>query len=398
MKFFIRTLGCKMNLVDSARVAHALRDAGHEQVDDMKSADLVLVNSCTVTAESDRKSSRAARGAVREGKRVVVMGCGPRVDRAQWQRLLPKADIMSSEADLVRVLGIEPHIVELPAIPRSRLPVPIQHGCDNTCAYCITRFARGPHRSVPAETVVDHVARAVALGMKEVVLTGINLAAWGCNDTRRPEEARLASLLRALLDRTTIQRIRLSSLGPEYLNADFFDLFSNPRICDHLHLSVQSGSPDVLARMKRGHGVGEVRQAAQQARALRPDVALTADFIVGLPGESDEDFRLTLALVREVRFAQLHVFPFSPREGTEAATMPEQLSPEVKKMRSRELRSLGRDLRSQFLAAQEGKRSLALIEGDGTALTSNYIRLRATGEKGNLVSLPITAEAIVERR
>lgn len=397
MKFYIRTLGCKMNLLDSARVAAALRREGHEQVDCEDHADLVLVNSCTVTAESDKKSRQAARGAERNGKQVVVLGCGPRVDPGRWQALLPHAQVVADEAGLSLVLGVDPEPGDLVLAPRSRLPLPIQYGCDNTCAYCITRVARGPHRSEPLEVVVERVRQAASLGMNEVVLTGINLAAWGCSDTKRPGESRLATLLEALLRDTPIPRIRLSSLGPEYLVDAFFEAFADPRICDHLHLSVQSGSPSVLARMQRGHGVQEVRRAAERARSVRPDVALTADFIVGLPGETVSDFEQTTALVRELRFAQLHVFPFSPREGTPAATMPGQVGAAEKKRRSAALREIGASLWTSFLRSQQGKRSLALVEGDGTGLTSNYIRMRTAGARGQLVPVVVALEDVVGR-
>lgn len=397
MKFFVRTLGCKMNLIDSARVAEALRSAGHEQVDSECDADVVLVNSCTVTAESDRKSRRAAHAATRDGKRVIVMGCGPRVDRERWRRHLPQADLLASEADLKTALGVEPDTTGLASFPRTRLPIPIQHGCDNTCAYCITRFARGPHRSEPLDAVIHGVEEAIALGMQEVVLTGINLAAWGCASTRNPHETRLPELIRALFRETSIPRIRLSSLGPEYLHDAFFDVFRDDRVCDHLHLSVQSGSPSVLRRMQRGHGVEEVLRAVERARQARENVAVTADFIVGLPGETEEDFALTMELVQRVGFAQLHVFPFSPREGTAAFAMPDQVSPEDKKRRSALLRTLGRRTRSTFLASQFGRTARAIVQGDGTGLTSNYLRLRVAGRVGTLVDVLIREQDLVER-
>ena len=398
VKFYIRTLGCKMNLLDSARVATALARAGHEQVAREDQADLVLVNSCTVTAESDKKSRQAARSAERNGKKVVVIGCGPRVDPGRWQALLPQARVVPSDDELSCLLGIDTEQVDFVAAPRSRLPLPIQYGCDNVCAYCITRVARGPHRSEPLDVVVRHVQQAASLGINEVVLTGINLAAWGCSNTRRPGESRFAALLKTLVQDTSMARIRLSSLGPEYLDDAFFEALGEPRICDHLHLSVQSGSPSVLARMQRGYDVDRVRWAAQQARRVRPDVALTADFIVGLPGESEDDFEQTMALVRELSFAQLHVFPFSPRDGTAAATMRGQVGVEEKKRRAAALRALGRSLWGDFLHSQQGKRSLGLVDGDGSALTSNYIRMRSKGRRGELVPVVVGLEDVVGRR
>jgi threonylcarbamoyladenosine tRNA methylthiotransferase MtaB len=278
---------------------------------------------------------------------------------------------------------------------RTRLPVAVQTGCDDVCAFCITRVARGPHRSLPAAEVVRRVAEAEANGVREVVLTGVNLAAWGCEDTRRPEGSRLADLLGRLLQETGVPRIRLSSLGPQYLHGRFFEVLSDPRVCDHLHLSVQSGSPAVLARMGRGHGVEEVLGAADAARRVRPDVALTADFITGFPGESDREHRETLGLIETVRFARLHVFPYSAREGTPAAALPGQVPPQVRKDRARALRRLGERLRAEFERSQLGRRVTVLAETDGTGLTTNYVRLRVPGvAAGEPAHVEVTPESL----
>ena len=394
MKFFIRTFGCKMNLLDSARVAAALCDAGHEQVASEVEADVVLVNSCTVTAESDRKSRRAAHAAQRDGKRVAVLGCGPRVDLKAWKRAVAGGEVYGSEQELCGSFGATEggRYVH----HRTRLPVAIQHGCDNECAYCITRVARGPHRSVPQEEVLRAVRQVAASGGHEVVLTGVNLAAWGCSLTTRPSESRLALLLRSILRDTPVGRVRLSSLGPEFLDHRFFEVFADERMCDHLHLSVQSGSLSVLRKMGRGHGVVEVELAASRAREARPDVALTADFIVGFPGESEDDFCQTLQLAERVGFAQLHVFPFSPREGTLAYGLPDPVPAGEKKQRAARLTALGRTLREQFLRSQDGRRVQALVLRDGTAITSNYVRLRgARGERGSLVDVVIDVRHVV---
>ncbi len=396
MKFFIRTFGCKMNLLDSARVAAALCDAGHEQVASEVQADVVLVNSCTVTAESDRKSRRAAHAAQRDGKSVCVLGCGPRVDLEAWKRAVAGVEVYASEKALCGRFGAAEGARCVHH--RTRLPVAIQHGCDNTCVYCITRVARGPHRSVPQEEVLRAVREVAVGGGYEVVLTGINLAAWGCSLTTRPSESGLALLLKSILRETSIGRVRLSSLGPQYLDRRFFEVFADERVCDHLHLSVQSGSLSVLRQMARGHGVVEVEQSAYWAREARPDVALTADFIVGFPGEGEDDFRQTLQLAERVGFAQLHVFPFSPREGTLAFGLPDQVPDGEKKQRAARLSAVGRALREQFLRSQHGRRVQALVLRDGTAITSNYLRLRgARGERGRLVDVVIDVRDVVGR-
>lgn len=398
MRFFIRTLGCKLNQLDSARLAGALARAGHEPAGSEDDADWVLVNTCTVTGESDRKSRQVAHGVVRAERRLAVLGCSARVETERWRSTLPGALVFTDEAELLAHFGADGDGVPFPLTSRTRLPVAVQTGCDDVCAFCITRIARGPHRSLPATDVVRQVAEAEGNGVREVVLTGVNLGAWGCEDTRRPEGSRLPALLERLLHETGVPRIRLSSLGPQYLKGAFFAVLSDPRICDHLHLSVQSGSPAVLGRMGRGHGVAEVLRAADAARRVRPDVALTADFITGFPGETDEEHDETLRLVETVRFARLHVFPYSAREGTRAAALPDQVPPDVRKERARELRQLGERLRAEFVRSHLGCRVTVLAETDGTGLTSNYIRLRVPGvAEGELAHVEVTPETVADR-
>ncbi len=378
MKFFIRTLGCKVNWLDSARISAALQSAGHIAADDEAEADTVLVNSCTVTAEADRKSRQTASGALKQAKQVAVMGCGPRAAQeqgAQWQA--GESQVFADEEALLRHFGVDTDTLFYPLrTSRTRLPVAIQSGCDNQCAFCITRIARGRHRSLPAEAIVEHVRQAVELGVKEVVLTGINLAAWGCSDSNRAAESRLPELLRRLLKETEIPRIRLSSLGPEFLHPEFFEVYADERICDHLHLSIQSGSPAILMAMQRGHGLEAIHRIVQQARAVRPDSAFTTDLIVGFPGEGEAEFEETLTMVRAIGFAALHVFPFSPREGTPAARLPGQLETAEKKRRAAILRQLGEEQRRAFIASQLGKPHQVLVEKGGWGQTGNYIRVK----------------------
>jgi len=397
VRFYIRTLGCKLNQLDSAELAAALARAGHQPVGSEGEADWVLVNTCTVTGESDRKSRQAAYGGLRQGRDVAVFGCSVRVQPARWRALAPGAMLCEDLDALLACFNAAP-TTGFPLTGRTRIPVAVQTGCDDLCAFCLTRVARGPHRSLPTEQVLTKVREAEARGIREVVLTGVNTAAWGCDHTRRPEGARLAELLGRLLQETQIARIRLSSLGPQYLHGAFFDVFADLRVCDHLHLSVQSGSPSVLQRMARGHRVEEIVRAAEAARRARPDVALTADLIAGFPGETDAEHGETLAVVEALGVARLHVFPFSAREGTPAAAFPGQVPPEAKRERARELRTVGERLRAAFLDAQHGKSGAVLAERDGTGLTTNYIRLGVPGvPEGALVSVVIGPDTLAER-
>lgn len=391
VRFYIRTLGCKMNWLDSARLSAALSSAGHIPVHAEAEADFVLVNSCTVTAQADRKSRQQANAARRAQRQVAVLGCGVRVDAQGYREQLPDTLVFDSEQRLLDYFGVEQDCDPLPLNTRTRLPIAIQTGCDDVCTFCITRIARGAHRNLALESIVRQIRHAEDLGLQEIVLTGINLAAWGCEDTRRPEQARLHELLAVSLRQTEIPRIRLSSLGPQYLHPGFFDVLAEERICDYLHVSVQSGSPTVLQRMARGHGVAEVLKVAERARAVRPGVGLAADMIVGFPGETDAEFHETLDTVQTVGFSKLHVFPFSPRDGTPAAQAQDQLATEVKKPRAAELRALGDRLRRQFVEDQWGATRTVLVEQNEIGLTPNYLRVAVPGAgEGELRPMRLT--------
>lgn len=376
MKFYIRTLGCKMNWLDSARLSGVLQGAGHIRTQDESEADYVFVNTCTVTAEADRKSRQSVSAAGRRQKQVAVMGCGPRVQESGWGEEASDTLVFTSEEHMLDHFGVSDEPVRLCTDSRTRLPVAIQTGCDNLCTFCITRIARGRHRNISADLIVEQVRQAEELGIREVVLTGINLAAWGCEDTTRPQQAQLHVLLEQILAATREMRVRLSSLGPQFIQPGFFDVFTDERICDYLHLSIQSGSPAVLERMIRGHGMDEVYRIVEQARAARPDTAINTDLIAGFPGEGEREFAETVAMVERIGFAKLHVFPYSSREGTEAALFAEQVPMQERKRRAAILRDLGKQTRKAFLQSQLGKSKKILVESGNSGLSGNYIRAR----------------------
>ncbi len=393
MKFYIRTLGCKMNWLDSARLAAALQAAGHQQVAEEGEADHVFVNTCTVTAEAERKSRQTVKQIQQGPGTVAVMGCSPRVADNGWQEEGSRK-VFHSTNELFAHFGIEMDEERLPLQSRTRLPVAIQTGCDNICTFCITRVARGAHRNLPAEAIIRQIQQAHEHGIQEVILTGINLAAWGCENSRRPEQARLHQLLEQILEQTSIPRIRISSLGPQFIQPGFWDVYAEPRICDHLHISLQSGSDSVLSRMIREHGTDEVAELAVQARRRRANTALFADIIAGFPGESDTQHQQGLDFLQASGFSRLHVFPFSPRQGTPAASMVEQLDGSRKKARAAELRQLSRQLWQSFIGTQMGKTAQVLLESSGTSgLSSNHIRVLVNhGEMGEIRPVLLSPE------
>jgi len=366
-----------VNHVDSARVVVSLLRAGHEQVFVEGEADSVIVNTCGVTAESERRCRRVVRAAVGFGRQVLVMGCAPKVSVGGWCGGVDGVEVLGTVEGVCEKFGS----VDCGSLcdgDRTRPCVVVQWGCDNVCSYCAVRGARGSHFSVPVADVV-HAVRGCATVSAEVVLAGINLAAWGCERTTEPSGSRVSELIDAILTETEVRRLRLSSLGPQFLGTGFFRVFAQERVCDHLHLSVQSGSESVLARMCRGYGVGEVEWIVREARRVRPYVAVTGDFIVGFPGETEADFSETMSFAQRLGFAQLHVFPFSARDGTVAAGMADQVSASVKKDRARRLIDLGGRLRSEFVGAQEGRVVSVVVLRDGTGVSTNGLRFGAVG-------------------
>lgn len=286
----------------------------------------------------------------------------------------------------------------------ARAFVKVQDGCDNACSYCVVPRARGPHRSVPAEHAIAEIRSLVEAGYQEVVLTGVNISAYGRDGTSESGAAArgqgLARLLRRILDETDLPRLRLSSLQPEDWHPDLFALWDSGRLCRHLHLSLQSGSNSVLRRMRRRYDVERYAAIVEEARRQVPGVAITTDVIVGFPGETDQEFAETERFIRAVGFAGLHVFKYSPREGTVAATMEGQVHSRVKQERSARLIALGGAMASDFASGFAGSVLSVLWEepltrsevhrllADGrngstwwSGLSDNYLRVYACGER-----------------
>ncbi len=398
MKFVIKTLGCKVNWLDSARISTALESVGHQQIDSASNAEMVIVNSCTVTAEADRKSHQFVNKNIGTDRDVMVTGCSTRIGGDGWRSNDSKIMVMQNEAEIFAKFGINPNEIPFPVTGRTRLPISIQSGCDNRCSFCITRLARGRHQSIPEKQIIAQVKHAVDEGVREIVLTGINLAAWGSDNSNDAPASQLHTLLESILNKTTIERVRLSSLGPQYIQPAFFDLFADERVCDYLHLSMQSGSDPVLERMVRGHGTSEIAQIAEMARKVRPNVALAADVIAGFAGETEQEHQQTLTFIKQTQFAKLHIFPYSEREGTPAATYRDPIAWKIRKERARDIRKISQRLRREFIQEQMGRQLSVLVEEGGRGLTTNYIRLYCgDAESGQITTISLNRESLAER-
>jgi len=389
------TLGCKANLYDSRRLAEALESLGYREAREGEGAEVCLLNTCTVTATADRKSRQWAARLVREnpGARVFVTGCYASAapddlramadvagvcGRAEWDALLRAVAGGSREAG-PQLLDGDFGIRSFGG--RARAFLKIQEGCDSFCSYCILPFVRGEPRSHPLAGVRAEAERLAAAGFGEIVLTGIHLGLYGRDLEGSPT---VADAVLAVAETPGVERVRLSSIEAREVTEDLLDAMRHPAVCPHLHLPLQSGDADVLRRMNRPYTPAEFLGVVDLARERLDRPAVTADVMVGFPGETEEQFQNTLAVCRQARFSRMHVFPFSPRPGTAAAEMPDRVAPDVVHDRSRRARDLGREMAIEWAGSFVGRTVRVLFErrtrsGLLTGYTDRYVRLAAPG-------------------
>ncbi len=400
MKIYLDTVGCRLNQSEIELYARQFRSAGHTLVASPEEADLAVVNTCAVTAAAASDSRQKIRQAARAGAReVAVTGC--------WSTLNPQAAAELPAVSFVvpnagkdqlvsQLLQIPEEAFDLEPVLRQQVPgarlrtrafIKAQDGCDNRCTFCVTTLARGPGRSRPRQDVLADVRGALAAGSQEVVLTGVHLGSWG-QDFAPPQH--LSALVQSILKQTDAPRLRLSSLEPWDLDADFFSLWGDARLCRHLHLPLQSGCAATLRRMARKTTPESFAALVTAARAAVPDMAITTDIIVGFPGESPAEFEQSLEFVRLMQFAGGHVFAYSARPGTAAARMPAQVPSALRKERSARMRLA----LAEAAAAYQGRfigqtltvlwETAAALGPEGwtlSGLTDNYLRVNATASQ-----------------
>jgi threonylcarbamoyladenosine tRNA methylthiotransferase MtaB len=379
------SLGCKLNQAEMQQLARQLSAAGYRLVSPADKADIYILNTCTVTHIADRKSRHMLRQARRRNPnaKLVAIGCyaqrSPReLAQIEGVDLILGNDRKMNLLKLLEDIDVSGKLSEEPAkYPRgggrTRAFIKVQDGCHNFCAYCVVPLVRSREENVPVEKVTALVKGLVANGYQEVVLTGTEIGAYSCNSVN------LEGLLKRILAETPVPRLRLSSLQPHQVSPGLIGLWRDPRLCPHFHLSLQSGSDTVLKRMKRRYSTADYQQALALIRDSVPDVAITTDVIVGFPGETDAEFQETLDFCRQMQFARIHVFPYSPRPGTEAADMPQQVSAGVKKERSRQMLALAKESALSFQQLFLSRTMNVLWEqqagGVWSGLTGNYIKV-----------------------
>lgn len=408
-KIAFYTLGCKVNQSDTASMEKLFREAGYEIVDFAEKADIYLINTCVVTNMGQRKSRQMIHRAIRKNPNafIVVSGCYPQTaaeevkaiqgvdliignqDRAAVVTLVEAAATEQSidAYDNVKKLSAQTAFEELSAdceTEKTRAFLKIQEGCNQFCTYCIIPYARGPLRSRSLENIKDEVEKLVAAGFSEVVLIGIHLGAYG---KELKNGTSLTDAVKAALAVPGLARVRLGSLESVEVGEDLLDLMaSDERVQRQLHLPLQTGCDDVLKSMHRPYDTKIFAELIQKIRAKLPDVAITTDVIVGFPGETEENFAATKEFVRSCGFSKIHIFPFSPRKGTPAASFSGVVSEKVKQRRAVELAEVDRESHEKYCESMLDKTVTVLFEQESAeglweGLSGNYVRVYAKSEE-----------------
>jgi len=413
MRYAIYTLGCKVNQYETQAMEQLLNSRGHTEADFSDLCDCYIINTCTVTAVSDKKSRNMIRRVRKLNPNAVigVCGCYAQVDpdavsaldvdvvvgtsgREEFLRQLELAVTEKTRYTCVDNALRRREFEVLPAggmAARTRALIKVQDGCVNFCTYCIIPYARGPLRSLPLQTALEQAVQCAEAGYRELVITGIEISSWGVDFK---DGSKLQDLLAALCEAVPQCRIRLGSLEPRTVDEEFCQTLSRyPNLCPQFHLSLQSGSDTVLQRMHRKYNTARYLESVQLLNRYFPHCAITTDLIVAFPGETEEEFAESLAFLRQCRFAMVHVFPYSRREGTPAASMAGQHPNTVKEARSAAASQVAAELETEYESMMVGQTVPVLFEqvehGLFTGHAPNYIKVYAAGQDLQNQILPV---------
>ena len=421
------TLGCKVNQYETNAMAQKFLEKGYKIIEEITpenediKPNICIINTCTVTNMSDRKSRQMLRRMKEKNPEtiVVAVGCYAQVAKDELSKI-PEIDLVLGNNEKVEIVKhveeyINNHIdeVELEDVmyskefsdfgnvtytEKTRAVIKIQDGCDRFCSYCIIPYARGRVRSRKPESIISEITQITSKGIKEVVITGIHIASYGKDFAMRKDSKltnyRLIDLLEEINEIQGIQRIRLGSIEPLLITEEFVERLKKlEKICHHFHLSLQSGCDETLKRMNRRYTTEQFKEIVRLLRNAYEDVNLTTDIIVGFPGETDEEFNKTYQFLKEIKFYKMHVFKYSPRKGTKAAVMPNQISGDIKEQRSRKLIELSDKNEIEYNKSYIGKDVEVLFEEEKSGVykghTQNYIMVYCESEE-NLENKIIT--------
>jgi len=416
MRVHLKALGCRLNEAELESWADGFQRQGHKVTRNLENADVVVINTCAVTQEAVRKSRQLLRRAHRRNPlaKLVVSGC--------YSSLTPKLadeiegiDLIVPNQDKEQLVEITTRELELSSMPvqatipgepalfnrgRDRAFIKVQDGCRYRCTFCIVTVARGEERSRSIKDIVQEINTLHSQGVQEAVLTGVHVGGYGSD-----LDCSLYELIHTILADTDIPRLRLASIEPWDLSDNFFDLFQNKRLMPHMHLPLQSGSDSVLKRMARRCKTADFKKLVDYARTVVPNFNVTTDIIVGFPGESEQEWQQSLAFIEEVGFSHIHIFTYSKRAGTKAASLPDQISQAEKKLRSRQLHAMAARLKNNYLEKNIGLSIPVLWESDSTENESgsinyfgyapNFVRTQTTVQKGTTLANKIYNAEII---
>lgn len=401
MKFYIYTLGCKVNSYESRIMTEDLINAGYvEEKDNNIPADIYIINTCSVTNTADSKSLKLIRQAIKKNKDAIIVVCGCLAQVKPETVNIEGVDIVignknkskvseyineyvknkNKKTDIYDISNVEFETMKLNNFDKARAFIKIQDGCNNFCAYCIIPYTRGSVRSKPREDILNEIDHLTLNGHKEIVLTGIHTGNYGSEF----DNYDFADLLNEIVKIKKLSRIRISSIEITELNDRVLEIIKNNNVLvDHLHIPLQSGSDEILKLMNRKYDTKYFIEKINKIRKIRPDISITTDVIVGFPNETDKNFNETIETIKKVDFSKLHVFPYSKREGTKAATMEGQIKEEVKKQRVMELLKLSKELENKYMNKFIGKTLTFIPEvyKDGYLIghTGNYLLIKLKG-------------------
>ncbi len=406
------SLGCKVNQYETNAMAQKFIEHGYEVVEFDEYADVYIVNTCTVTNVADRKSRQMLRRAKEINKDATLVACGCYAQVAKEElKKIPEIDLIignNEKNDIIQI--VENHIAQKGAedlvsdvmykldyvelgtttyTEKTRAVIKVQDGCDRFCSYCLIPYARGHIRSRKIENVIEEIKKVVEEGINEVVITGIHIASYGRDF--KGENIGLIDLLEEINKIQGLHRIRLGSIEPTIITDEFVERLSKlDKICDHFHLSLQSGCTETLKRMNRRYTTEEFRDVTKRLRSKFPNAALTTDIIVGFPGETDDEFNTTYEFLKDIAFYKMHIFKYSQRKGTKAAVMPNQVDGKIKEERSKKLIELSNENEYNYNKKYIGKQVEVLFEErEGEYLkghTTNYIVVKHKTDKDNLIN------------
>ena len=403
----IKTFGCRLNIWESQVISDLASKNGQ--------SDLIIFNTCAVTSEAERQARQAIRSSKRSrpDAKILVTGCAAQVDPQKWnsmpevdfvignkekldedfwKRFVPEDSINQNQnvfvQDIMEVKSTSGHLVES-FNKHTRGFVQVQNGCDHRCTFCIIPFGRGPSRSVSTQDVINSINSLLKNGVKEIVLTGVDLTSWGIDIFGKPS---LGLLVKKILKNIpNLYRLRLSSIDPAEVDFDLMDAFEHEeRLMPHIHLSIQHGDDIILKRMKRRHLYRDVINFVKEAKRRRNDIVFGGDFIAGFPTEDEKAHQKSMQLIREANITYIHVFPYSNRKNTPASNMP-QVQKKIIQKRAKELRDLAKKQHNKFLVSQIGTTQKVLVENNSVGHSTNFskIKLKEHVEACTIVSTKI---------